>query len=181
VYGIDRDAQGNLWFGTESAGVFRYDGDTLLWIGEKELSVLEDGRVPAVRSIVQDKQGNYWLSNIIHRYNMHEGSSPTSGPSGKGYTQLEGIDYQSFLGEKAFPYFMSAITDDAEGDLWMLTYRQGIWRYDGETLSAYPVLDGERPLNLMCLYKDRSGTLWLGTEDAGVYRLEEDAFRPFRP
>ena len=181
VYSITKDAQGTVWFGTESAGVFRYDGDSLLWIGEKELSVLEDGRVPAVRSIVQDKEGHYWLSNVIHRYVIHEAPSPSSSAPDKGYTQLAGIAYEAFLGEDAFPYFMSAVRDDEAGDLWMLTYSQGMWHYDGETLTAYPIMDGERPLNLLRLYKDRSGTLWLGTEDAGVYRLEGDEFRPFRP
>jgi ligand-binding sensor domain-containing protein len=181
VYGIDRDTEGNLLFGTESAGVFRYDGDTLLWIGEKELSVLEDGRVPAVRSIVQDKEGNYWLSNIIHRYAMHDPLSPASRVKGKGYTLLEGTDHEDVLGEGVLPYFVSAVTDEAEGDLCMATYNEGLWRYDGQHLTVYDIMDGERPLNLLCLYKDRAGTIWLGTEDAGVYRMEEDAFRLYRP
>ena len=52
IYGLNKDKDGNIWFGTVTAGVFRYDGTSFLWIAEKELSTLPDGRVLGVRSIL---------------------------------------------------------------------------------------------------------------------------------
>jgi ligand-binding sensor domain-containing protein len=35
VYGVNRDKDGNMWFGTFVAGAFRYDGKSFLWFDEK--------------------------------------------------------------------------------------------------------------------------------------------------
>ncbi len=35
VYGVDKDKEGNVWFGTVTAGAFQYDGNSFLWIAEK--------------------------------------------------------------------------------------------------------------------------------------------------
>jgi ligand-binding sensor domain-containing protein len=70
VFGVNKDKAGNIWFGTATAGAFRYDGNSFLWFGEKELSTLPDGRVPGVRSIIQDKEGYFWLSNFISKYKI---------------------------------------------------------------------------------------------------------------
>jgi len=83
VFGVDRDKEGNLWIGTCAAGAYRYDGESFTWFGEKELSILEDGRVPGVRSMIQDKEGYFWLSNIISKYRVHEDGT---------YEKLPGID-----------------------------------------------------------------------------------------
>lgn len=45
VYGIDKDRDGNVWFGIINVGVFCFDGKLFLWIGEKEFLMFLDGRV----------------------------------------------------------------------------------------------------------------------------------------
>ncbi|MGB1000240.1 MAG: two-component regulator propeller domain-containing protein, partial [Flavobacteriales bacterium] len=75
VFGIDKDRNGKLWLGTVLAGAFRFDGNSFLWIGEKELSRLPDGREPGVRSILEDNDGNMWLSNFYSKYNIKSDSS----------------------------------------------------------------------------------------------------------
>jgi len=44
-------------------------------------------------------------------------------------------------------YFLS-ITEDNKGELWMVTYGSGIWRYDGKTTTHYPIKDGEKVITL---------------------------------
>lgn len=177
VYSIYQDKDGALWFGTLMAGVYRYDGTHSTWIKEKELSVLDDGRVPAVRSIIQDKDGYYWFSNSLSRYRF-QWVPPNAEQSGHwAYEKLAGMTVGP--DRMPFAYFMSAVTDDETGDLWMLTYSGGIWRYDGEQLFHYPITHEGKDVLLFTMYKDREGSIWLGSHDAGVFRLNGEKFDRF--
>jgi ligand-binding sensor domain-containing protein len=76
------------------------------------------------------------------------------------------------------PYYLSAITDNT-GHLWMVTYNEGVWKYDGKHLFHYPIKDGETDVLLFTIYKDNSGTLWLGTHNAGAYIFNGHSFQKF--
>lgn len=85
---------------------------------------------------------------------------------------------------------MSGI-EDAKGNLWMVTYNKGVWRYEPEAaseeaLSNYLVKDGDKIITLFTIYKDNHGDLWLGTHESGVYKYnpkaaDVGAFEKFRP
>jgi ligand-binding sensor domain-containing protein len=63
----------------------------------------------------------------------------------------------------------------------MVTYEQGVWRYNGETMTRYVVKDGEKEIKLFSIYKDKLGELWLGTHDDGAYKFNGNAFEKFKP
>lgn len=174
VFGIDKDKEGNLWFGTIVAGAFRYDGESFLWIAEKELSTLPDGRVPGVRSMIEDKDGNFWLSNFISKYRISDEDSIVK------YEKLEGVDMSKGYFQNRIPYFNSGLSDN-NGDLWMTTYTGGVWKYNGDTLLNFPIKDGETEVLLISIYKDNKGSLWLGTDNAGVYKSNGEIFEKFDP
>jgi ligand-binding sensor domain-containing protein len=77
-----------------------------------------------------------------------------------------------------FPFFLS-ITEDNKGNLWMATYENGVWKYNGKELINYPVKDGETDVLLFTIYKDNKGVLWLGTHNAGVYTFNGHTFEKF--
>lgn len=170
VYGIDRDTAGNMWFGTVTAGAFRFDGESFLWFDEAELSTLPDGRVPGVRSLLQDKNGYFWLSNFVSKYEIIETDSATT------YKKLPGID--SPLLEDMLPYYNSGLRTQS-GDLYLTTYGGGVWKYDGKELTNTPVKAGETDALLISIYEDKNGTLWLGTDNLGVFRQEGKEFVRF--
>lgn len=172
VFGIDKDKQGNIWFGTVLAGAFRYDGESFLWVGEKELSKLPDGREPGVRSILEDKDGNIWLSNFISKYKIKT-ETPIS------YERLQAVDMPSKLLD-GIAYFNSGLADE-NGDLWMTTYGGGVWKYDGEELINFPIKNGETEVLLISIYKDKGEVLWLGTDNDGVYKYNGETFEKFIP
>jgi ligand-binding sensor domain-containing protein len=174
VFGINKDRSGNIWFGTAVAGAFRYDGKGFLWFDEKELSRLDDGRVPGVRSMIEDKDGNFWLSNFISRYRIIENDSIVK------YEQLEGIDKSNKLFQTRLPYFNSGLLDK-EGNLWMATYTGGVWKYDGKELLNFPVKNEEMEVLLISIYKDNQEVLWLGTDNDGVYKFNGTTFEKFEP
>lgn len=174
VYGIDKDSKGNLWFGTAEAGAFRYDGNLFLWFPEKELSILPDGRVPGVRSMIEDRNGDMWLSNFISKYRVKDNQSNVT------YEKLEGIDMTKGHFEDQIPYFNSGLTDK-NGDLWMTTYTRGVWKFDGETLIHLPVKEGDAEILIVSIYQDNQGLIWLGTNNAGVYKFDGNNFKKFEP
>ena len=173
VYGIDKDKNENIWFGTVLAGAFRFDGKSFLWIGEKELSRLKDDSEPGVRSMIEDKNGDMWLSNFMSKYRIAPNDS-------NNYEKLVGIDLSSTSFANRFPYFNSGLTDN-NGNLWMTTYGGGVWKYDGEKLLNFEINNGIEDVLLISIYQDNNGTLWLGTDNDGVYRHNGVSFEKFKP
>lgn len=173
VYGINKDKDGNMWFGTVKAGAFRFDGESFLWIGEKELSTLPDGKVPGVRSMIQDKDGYIWLSNFYSKYKVNPNTS-------KGYEKLKAVDLPKDLVRDKILYFNSGISDK-DGNLWMTTYRGGVWKYDRNRLTNQEIHNGTENVLLISIYEDNKGTIWLGTNNDGVYKQNGSDFKKFEP
>ncbi len=173
VFGIDKDRSGNLWLGTVLAGAFRFDGKSFLWVGEKELSRLPDGREPGVRSILEDNDGNFWLSNFISKYTLDPNST-------KQYEKHNAQESSRGILKDRLPYFNSGIVDK-NGNLWMTAYGDGVWKYDGATLSNIEVYNGTEAVLLICIYEDQDGTIWLGTDNDGVYKKNGANFEKYTP
>jgi ligand-binding sensor domain-containing protein len=166
VFGINKDKAGNLWIGTIVAGAFRYDGKEFLWFPEKELSTLPDGRVPGVRSMLEDKNGYFWLSNLKSKYKVIETDTIPF------YKKLKGINPSEMPLIERLPYFNSGLVTK-NGDLLMTTYGAGVWKYDGKTLTNFPVKIGKEDALIISIYEDNRGVFWLGTQNFGVMRFEE--------
>jgi ligand-binding sensor domain-containing protein len=73
-----------------------------------------------------------------------------------------------------------SIAKDKKDNLWIVTYSDGVWRYDGKTMTHYPILKGSKTVTLFSIYKNRKGDLWLGTPEEGVYKFNGKAFERFR-
>ena len=67
---------------------------------------------------------------------------------------------------------ITATLQDKEGYMWIGT-QGGLVRYDGYTTRVYQ-FGIEDPLNagVNCIYEDRSGKLWVGTMNVGLYRYD---------
>jgi ligand-binding sensor domain-containing protein len=164
VYKVNKDKDGNIWFGTFVAGAFRYDGQSFIWFGENELSILPNGTAPGVRSMLQDKDGYFWLSNFISKYQIE--------PKTLEYDKIIGI-------EKDKPYYFNSGLSDINGDLWMTNYGGMVWKYDGKTLSEFEINTEEKDVLLITIYEDNNGIIWLGTDNDGVYRSNGKSFEKF--
>lgn len=170
VYGIDKDKDGNIWFGTVLAGAFRFDGESFLWIGERELSRLEDGREPGVRSIIQDADGYFWLSNFKSKYRIN--------PDSLTYTRTKAVEIDEEVEKDKLLYFNAGISD-SHGDIWMISYGGGVWKYDGKTLTNAEINNGAEEVLLISIHRDNDGVIWLGTDNDGAYRNVGASFEKF--
>jgi len=180
VYTIYEDRRGVIWFGTSNFGICRYDGKSLSWMYEEHLTSIKGGGSFGIRSIIEDKAEKFWFCNSSYRYYILPTSSVGQGKILIDYKREKGIDNLKAPEGKDMIYFMSAIEDNI-GDLWMVTYSQGVWRYDGKTITHYSVKDGSKEITLYSIYKDKQGDLWIGSHEAGAYKFNGNSFERFKP
>jgi len=173
LYTIYKDRKGYMWFGTASLGVCRYDGRVLSWHYEEQLQTTPNGGDFGTRAIFEDKNGKFWINNTHFRYVIE-----TYGYKPVTFKKESGVGYLNKTNKMEFPFFLS-ITEDNKGNLWMATYENGVWKYNGKELIHYPVKDGETDVLLFTIYKDNKGVLWLGTHNAGVYTFNGHSFEKF--
>ena len=173
LYTIYKDRKGYMWFGTASLGVCRYDGRALSWHYEEQLQTTPNGGDFGTRAIFEDKNGKFWINNTRFRYVI-----ATYGNKSVTFKKESGVGYLNKTNKMEFPFFLS-ITEDNKGNLWMATYENGVWKYNGKEFIHYPVKDGETDVLLFTIYKDNKGVLWLGTHNAGVYTFNGHSFGKF--
>lgn len=168
VYSILEDRSGNLWFGTESRGVCRYDGKSFTYFTEKGLGAA------AVRTIFQDKVGDLWFGNNGGGAYRYDGKSLVN------FTNENGLSNPDFLktleGKAGTLARVWTIAEDKAGNLWFGTIDAGAWRYDGKTLTNFTVKDGLGSNAIWTIYKDKTGALWFGTDGGGVSKFDGRSF-----
>lgn len=175
VYTIYKDQRGNIWFGTSTFGACRFDGAHCAWLYERALSEIPGGGSLGIRGIVEDDSGRLFISNNRQLFEIPQQDSVAGPYRHLRYRKVPGPGAAS---DKDFTYFQG-ILRDGEGNFWMTTYGDGIWKYDGNAMQHIPVKDGDRNALIVTIAKDRSGKILLGTENAGVYRFDGSRFEPF--
>ena len=180
LYSMYKDRSGAMWFGTSNVGVYRFDGKTVSRMYEDHLTNTPGGGSFGIRSIYEDRQGKFWFCNTRYRYNILKGDSTANGESFIRYRREKGIDNVKAADGSDAIYFMSIVEDNA-GDLWMVTYDEGVWRYDGSTMTRYDVKNNSKDVKLYSIYKDNGGELWLGTHEDGAYKFNGSAFEKLTP
>ncbi len=180
VYKIDKDSKGNIWFGTSMLGACRFDGKSHFWVSEREMTEIDPGPAAGVRSILEDENGDFWFSsNVNHKYKIIKNNT-TSQESEFSYKKIKGID--TSVVPKLNNYFMY-IEQDKKGNIWMVRYDGGVWKYDGENLIHYPITFKNQDVDVLLfkMYKDRQGDLWLTTHNAGALKFNGETFESFKP
>lgn len=175
---IYTDRRGCVWFGTASLGACRFDGRTFAWISQEELAFNEKNQQNfSTRSIIEDKDGKFWITCTRHRFDMYPTgkATPPENATGLRYVKEPGLAHNASADEEHFTFMMSMVKDQA-GDLWMATYGAGVWRYDGKTLKHYPVMVDGKPGTVVSIYRDREDGLWLGSPEYGLCKFNGRAF-----
>lgn len=174
IYSIYKDRKGNIWFGTNPVGVCRYDGKSFDWITEEDVTEFRDEGANGVRSIVEDINGDFWF-NTEYRYSIYDTSTLNSNEFYSRHESIGGLDGKK---DSALDEYLSTVIDD-NNNLWFVTYRDGVWKYDGKKIKQYAIQEGFRNITLFSIYKDNKGDLWLGTHNNGAYKFNGVTFERF--
>jgi ligand-binding sensor domain-containing protein len=165
VNSIYQDQVGNIWFGTNGNGVFRYDG-TSSPDGQPHLTHFseKDGLCnDVVQCIVQDKskehKGEMWFGTRFGGMSRFNGAGFTN------FTTKEGLSDN----------FIWTFLQDANGDLWIGSAGGGLMLYDGKTFRQFTQTQGLTSRHVQSLLRDKAGRLWVGTS-GGAFRFDGKNF-----
>lgn len=155
VRGIAEDSLHNIWFGTLGGGLNRFDGTTFTHFDDSLL----DGSVNFY-SLTTDFQGNVWCG------------------SDSGIYKYDNETWTHFAADVVPRAPVIATHTDGKGNVWFGVDQAGLYRYDGEQFSVFSEADGLSFNNVLDIYEDRHGTIWVGTFD-GLTRLipEGDSYK----
>lgn len=174
IYTIYKDLSGHLWFGTADMGLCRYDGVRAAWMFEDDLTTTPEGGSFGIHSILQAPKGDFW---ICHTGSTFEVDVPIAGTS--SFAKLQYIRQPGIAGYEAGKqlYIMSMLYDN-KGQLWMATYDDGLWKYNGERMVEIPCPKGS---TLFKIYQDRQERILLGSHQGGLLEVVDTTILPFNP
>lgn len=164
IRSIFHDTKGNYWFGTNDAGVYRYDGKSLV-----QFTVKDGLSNNQVQSIQEDKDGNIWFGTGLFNVSRFDGKS-----------------FTTFTKKEEFP-FMAEDNHEwklTQNDLWFYA-GSGVYRYSDNSFVYLPLDNIQNketqssPFNLSryavyCLLKDKKGICGLARKLRGYAIMMEN-------
>jgi ligand-binding sensor domain-containing protein len=179
IFHVFQARNNDYWFGSESQGVYRFDGKTLIHFTTKD--GLANDRI---RGIQEDKSGNIYFTTMDWDGARHFADA-ISKFDGKTFSTIRPTENTSAAAWKLQP-----------DDLWFAGAQDSgvVYRYDGRALhrlrfpktkageahiSKYPRSDFPNmtfsPYDVYIIYKDRKGNIWFGT-NLGVCCYDGNSF-----
>lgn len=159
---ILEDNAGNIWFGGRgNEGVYRYDGTSVTNFKLEKLTLQFDSKQVSHNWAwpqLQDRNGNVWFSNWAGAY-RYDGKTFTS------FTKSDGLPGYNGL--------VTKMIEDKNGNL-LFGGDGGLSRYDGTSFICFK--DGLINLWIWALLEDKTGNVWVGTRETGLYLFDGKTF-----
>jgi len=143
------DNSGNYFIGTSGDGVIRFDGRRISFLNEDERASSND-----IRNFYIDNENTLWL-------NSYEGTSRWDGSRFVSFPEIESaenIDIQ-----------ISTMLEDNEGNYWMGSGANGLFRLTSSNISMIDYEDGLVNQNMLSLSSLNDGGYVFATNCGGVY------------
>ncbi len=151
VWSLFEDREGSLWIGTEGGGLNRLRETRFTPVTTRD--GLPHDRVWVVD---EDREGNLWIGT--------DGGGLTKLGDGQATTYTEGLASGN----------VTAIHPGRDGGLWVGTDR-GLHRLHRGRISRQLTAEIGPSTVVLALCEDRRGTLWVGTEIAGLHGIRGPA------
>lgn len=169
IKALCKDKNGNLWIGTFSGGLYRFDTQNKSFIHYPYDNGDTTGLMHNIMSIcetVKDKKSTLWLA--------------TYGGGLIKFEQDNGFRYYSTDDGLCENRIMAVFPDTLSGKqvLWLATYGGGLVKFEIEREKFYCYRPRSADQNsvssnyLMSVRRDQFGDLWIGTFDAGLNRFD---------
>jgi ligand-binding sensor domain-containing protein/signal transduction histidine kinase len=147
---IARDRDSNVWVGTDSRGLLRYNSQGVAQLNEHG-GVSGD----AVTAVFEDREGNLWIGSESGLERLSDGAFVT-------YSLPEGLPTGGNN-----PVFV-----DSENRMWFAPVDGGLWwAKDGQ---HGRVIEAGLDKDVVYSITGRNGELWLGRQHGGLTRLRPD-------
>lgn len=160
ITGIHEDRQGNLWLASQGLGLLKYDRERKRFLSYRHsLSRADSIPEDRVNTVLEDREGNIWLALF-----------------GKGLVRFRSrpLPFQPFSfpqSTMSIPDRVSCFYEDSQGNLWF-GGRSAAYRADPKgRLTAFSPMKPGAALDVMAIVEDRSNSIWIGTFNHGLYKL----------
>ncbi len=162
------DNEGNLWIGTENAGIDLYDYENdRFWHYSKDIYNPASINNESIESILRDNSGNLWVGTYQGGLNV----APKYGGAIVTYNSLSAAP--KGLNHNAIMNFL----EDHKGRIWIATDGGGINLFHKELnqFSHFTTDNTAITSNaIITIYEDTYGTIWLGTWAGGLIGCDFD-------
>lgn len=177
IYQVDN---GDLWFGTAN-GISIFNGTKFTHLNIPEYKISTDWLKKSypmvnpneVQSIVQDKNGMYWIGTNGAGAYRYDGKSFTNHLLEIGDTMPDGL-YHNVI---------QKITEDNYGNLWFASMSHGgVHKFDGKTFTQYMPKDGLSDDQVRTIIVDSKGIIWFGfngNRESGLTSFNGNSFQTF--
>lgn len=152
---IFSDSENNIWFATEGAGIYKYDGDKTTVLDKFQGLSNE-----VVMGFTRDREGSLWMQSF--------GSALFKMKGGK-------IEEVKLPIPDTVPYRISHLFTDKDQTLWIATAGAGLLKYDNNRFTSYGYQPDKIPKVIGYILQDRHGTIWLATP-TGCYLFANGKF-----
>jgi len=149
---IYRDKAGMVWV-AGNQGLYKLDNKLLI---SPNLTGDTLSQPLWVNAITQDKTGALWLA-------VNKGVIKITGDRVQKYNKHNGLSDNTFF---------DMLTDN-EGNVWMASDGQGIFRFSGTQFTVLDESMGLPSAQVMAIASNNRDSLFLGTYDAGIYIFKE--------
>lgn len=192
--------QTDIWIAKEGK-VYCYSNgrwDTLAFADATE------GEVPVIYKIFEGKEGKVWMAGnyglygvlqdrvLLHRVNESPldflpgiscGAADNNGDlwvgTNNGAVRITATDLHYYNKRNGLTdNSLNDIIRDAEGNIWMATDGQGIFRFSGTQFTGLDETMGLPSAQVMAIANNGSDSLLIGTYDAGLYVFKDNKVMP---
>ena len=169
INSIIQDQDGFIWFGTDD-GLNKYNGQQITVFkndSRSEKSISDNW----IHALFEDKKGNLWIGTLeggLNLYNKHNNT----------FTSFASDPYKE---QTLSSNNVQCIIQNDDNSLWIGT-DNGLNLFDLNTKTSKRFMDEMvnptnpksviKNDNIRCLYKDKSGILWIGTYKNGLHSYD---------
>lgn len=147
ILSMCQDHYGNIWFGTNSGGVSKYDGNKFVTLSENDSLVNN-----VVFSIMETGDGK-----IV--FGTNGGLSIYNGKTFKNYTDKKGLSHNRVF----------KTVQDADGTIWIGTAK-GVCQLGNNSIVPFNEDTTLNNATVFTMYADKVGNIWFGTFGDGVFK-----------
>ena len=158
ITSILQDTNGNLWIGTDGAGIIRYDG-----LNFTQYTTQQGLSNNFIYCMLEDKYENLWF-----------------GTYGSGVIKYAGFHFTSYTENNGLlNNYVYSMMEDKIGNLWFGT-KVGIMKFKNDNIE-YLIPQNVDSVNcIKSILEDNFGNIWFGTEQNGVLKYDGVHFTNYK-
>jgi signal transduction histidine kinase/ligand-binding sensor domain-containing protein len=154
---VTADRDGNLWVGTNGAGLIRFKTRTV-----RTLTKADGLPNDVVMTVFATADGKLWTGNNCGGLSWFDGAHFHT------YDEKDGLANSC----------VNALAEDSKHDLWVGTSGGGLFRFRAGHFQAFTKTDGLGSDTVTCVLVARDGSLWIATA-GGLTRLRDGVLRNY--